>query len=217
MAEINLLDEYPKLDRDVEARFREVTPEDIRVAKEFGKDFFDGPRIRGYGGYKYDGRWVKVAEKFAKHYGLTSDSVILDIGCAKGFLMHDFQLVLPGVTVIGIDVSQYALDKAMPDVKKWCLHGNARDLPFPGDFFDFVVSLATVHNLPREECKQALSEIQRVSRGKAFITVDAYRNDVEKDRLKKWVLTAETYMHVDEWKEFFAEAGYTGDYYWFIP
>lgn len=217
MAEINLLDEYPKLDRDVEARFREVTPEDIRIAKQFGKDFFDGPRIRGYGGYKYDGRWVKVAKKFAEHYGLTSQSHILDVGCAKGFLMHDFRLVLPRVNVVGVDISQYALENAMPDIILCCFFGNAKELPFLNNQFDFVVSLATIHNLPREECKQALREIQRVSRGNAFITVDAYRNDVEKDRLKKWVLTAETYMHVDEWKEFFAEAGYTGDYYWFIP
>jgi hypothetical protein len=24
-------------------------------------------------------------------------------------------------------------------------------------------------------------------------------------------------MSVDEWKQFFLEVGYTGDYYWFIP
>ena len=31
-----------------------------------------------------------------------------------------------------------------------------------------------------------------------------------------WVLTALTFMHVDDWKKVFAEVGYTGDYYWFI-
>ena len=59
-------------------------------------------------------------------------------------------------------------------------------------------------------------EIERVSRSDAFITVDAYGTDQERDNLEKWVLTCKTYMHVEEWKELFAEAGYTGDYYWFI-
>ena len=31
-----------------------------------------------------------------------------------------------------------------------------------------------------------------------------------------WNLTAKTILH-DEWLEVFAEAGYSGDYYWFMP
>jgi hypothetical protein len=80
-----------------------------------------------------------------------------------------------------------------------------------------VISITTVHNLERAECARALQEIERVSRGKSFITVDAYRNDEEKDLMLAWNLTAKTVMHVDEWKAFFKEAGYTGDYYWFMP
>jgi hypothetical protein len=29
-------------------------------------------------------------------------------------------------------------------------------------------------------------------------------------------LTAESMMHVDDWRTLFSEVGYTGDYYWFI-
>ena len=77
-------------------------------------------------------------------------------------------------------------------------------------------SINTVHNLPREGCVRSLREIERVSRAHAFITVDAWRNDEEHENMLKWNLTALTYMHVDDWKKLFAEAGYTGDYYWFI-
>jgi hypothetical protein len=65
-------------------------------------------------------------------------------------------------------------------------------------------------------CKKALQEIERVSKSHSFITVDAWRNEEEKERLLKWNLTAKTYMHVNEWKLLFEEVGYTGDYYWFI-
>lgn len=217
MAEVNLLDMYPRLDRDVEKRFKEVTAEDRRIAKEFGKEFFDGHRNRGYGGYVYDGRWMKVSENFRDYYQLNANSAVLDVGCGKGFLIHDFIKVIPGITVAGIDISKYAIDNSMEDVKQKVVVANAKDLPFEDKSFDLVISINTVHNLPREECKQALKEIERVSKKNSFIIVDSWRNDVEKDRMQKWNLTAQTYMHVDDWKKLFEEVGYTGDYYWFIP
>ena len=94
---------------------------------------------------------------------------------------------------------------------------NATHLPFPDKSFDAVISINTVHNLVREECGKALQEIERVSRGKSFITVDAYRNEEEKERMYAWNLTAKTIMTTDEWITFFKEVGYSGDYFWFIP
>ena len=117
MGEINLLDQYPRVSRNPDERAATITEEDRRIAKQFGKEFFDGPRNRGYGGYRYDGRWVPVVGRFVKHYGLTSDSSVLDVGCAKGFMLNDFQKVVPGITVEGVDVSQYAIDNAMESVK----------------------------------------------------------------------------------------------------
>ncbi len=217
MAEINLLNVYPNIDRDVEGRFKLVTEEDHRIAREFGREFFDGSRLQGYGGYVYDGRWVSVAERFRDYYGLTSESSILDVGCAKGFMLHDFMQVIPGIKVAGIDISQYAIDNAMESVKPFVMVANAKELPFPDKSFDLVISITTIHNLPLEECKQALREVQRVSRKHAFITLDSWRNESDRDRMQKWNLTALTYMSVDDWKQLFAEVGYTGDYYWFIP
>jgi hypothetical protein len=46
--------------------------------------------------------------------------------------------------------------------------------------------------------------------------VDAWRDEEEKEKLLKWNLTARTYMHADDWRTVFEEAGYTGEYFWFI-
>ncbi len=216
MAEINLLNTYPNINRDVEGRFKLITDEHHRIAREFGKEFFDGDRLVGYGGYKYDGRWVSVVERFRDYYGLTSEDSILDIGCAKGFMLYDFRQVIPGIEVAGIDISQYAIDNAMESIKPFVMVANAKELSFPDKSFDLVISINTVHNLPLEECRQAIREIGRVGK-KSFLVVDSFRNLEEEKRMRMWNLTGITILSVDEWKQLFVEAGYTGDYYWFIP
>ena len=195
-----------------------MTDEHRRVARQFGQEFFDGDRLFGYGGYRYHPRfWQETVRRFRDHYALPEDAAILDVGCGKGFMLHDFKELMPAATLSGIDISHYAHEQAMPSVKPVCQVGCATRLPYADRSFDLVISINTIHNLPLDECKQALREIERVRRGRSFVTVDAWRTEAERERLVKWILTALTYMHVDDWKGLFAEVGYTGDYYWFIP
>lgn len=216
MVEINLLDTHPKTIRNYDKRMFEKTQEVIRIAKKFGCDFFDGDRKCGYGGYKYDGRWKTVVQRMKKYYNLTDNATILDIGCAKGFMLNDFKELMPACKIAGVDVSTYAIENAMPTVKPFLEVTSAEKLPFPDNSFDLVISINTIHNLPLDLLKKSLREIERVSRNHSYITVDAWRNEQEHENLLKWVLTAETMMHVDDWKKLFDEIGYTGDYYWFI-
>ena len=217
MGEINLLDQYPRSRRPIDERGKQVTEAHRAVAREFGRDYFDGDRLFGYGGYHYHPRfWQGTVRRFRDHYRLGDDASVLDVGCGKGFMLHDFKELMPSLTIAGVDVSEYAMAHAMESVRPAMRIGDARTLPFPDRSFDLVISINTIHNLPLDECKQSLREIQRVSRGNAFVTMDAWRNEAERERLMKWNLTALTYMHVDDWKALFEEVGYTGDYYWFI-
>ncbi|MDA7818268.1 class I SAM-dependent methyltransferase [Sulfurimonas sp.] len=216
--EIDLLENYPKTKRDLQERADSKTEEDRAIARKFGKDFFDGDRNHGYGGFNYMSRfWQPVIPTFEKHFKLDANSKVLDVGCAKGFMLFDMKEIIPGITVEGIDVSSYAIENSKEEVKEFLKVADVRSLPFEDNSFDVVISINTIHNLEREECGKALQEIERVSRGKSFITVDAYRNEEEKEAMYAWNLTAKTIMSVDEWIEFFDEVGYTGDYFWFIP
>ena len=217
MAAIDLLDRYPKSKRPIEERGNRITEAHRAVARRFGREFFDGDRLVGYGGYGYHSRfWTGTVARFRDHYGLAPDASILDVGCAKGFMLHDFRILMPGATLAGVDVSDYAIANAIEDMRPLLQVASADDLPFADDSFDLVVSINTVHNLPPERCRQALREIERVSRRHAFVTMDAWRNDRERESMLKWNLTALTYMHVDEWVALFDEVGYSGDYWWFI-
>jgi len=154
---------------------------------------------------------------FKKHWQLNKDDSILDVGCAKGFMIYDMQRMISGLKVFGIDISQYAIDNAKEEVRNYCKVANAINLPFEDKSVDVLISITTLHNLEEKELVKALLEIERVSTRGSFITVDAYRNNEEKDRMEAWNLTAKTVMHVDSWVELFKDVGFTGDYYWFIP
>ena len=216
--EIDLLKNYPKAKRNLEGRAASKNEIDRAVAREFGREFFDGDRNHGYGGFNYMPRfWQPVIPTFKEYWNLTPDSSLLDVGCAKGFMLHDLTTLIPGITVKGVDISEYAIDNVMESMKPHTQVANAMHLPFADDAFDVVISINTVHNLGLNECGKALQEIERVSRGKSFITVDAYRNEEEEERMYAWNLTAKTIMSVDEWIKFFKEVNYNGDYFWFIP
>jgi SAM-dependent methyltransferase len=215
MAEINLLARYPKSRRSVLARASNKTEEHIRVSRQYGREYFDGDRSYGYGGYRYDGRWKPVAEDIISHFSLKPGDRILDIGCAKGFLVKDLMIVSTGLEAFGLDVSHYALKHCELEVVGRLHHGNAIALPFPDHSFDAVISINTLHNLPRAECIAALREIERVTKqSRAYVQVDSYFTDAEKRLFEEWVLTAYTHDYPDGWREIFDEAGYRGDYYW---
>ena len=215
MREVNLLDRYPRAKRNIAAREAAV-PSQREIAKRFGREYFDGDRGQGYGGYRYDGRWVPIAERMRDFYGLAAEDLILDVGCAKGFLLHDFRAVIPGVHVAGLDLSAYAVERAMDDVRPFVLVGSADRLPFADKSFDLVVSINTVHNLERDRCVLAISEMERVSRRFRYLQVDSYRSEQERENFERWQLTAVTYFDPAGWRRVFEQAGYTGDYSWTI-
>lgn len=216
MAEVNLLSALPKGKRKVAARAHAKTDEHIRISREYGETYFDGPREYGYGGYRYDGRWVPVARDIVAHFGLKPGDRVLDVGCAKGFLVKDLMHVCPGLEVFGVDVSRYALMNCEPEVVGRLHIGNAKDLPFPDNSFQAVISLNTIHNLERPDCIKALKEMQRLAPGKGFVQVDSYRTPEQREVFLDWVLTAHYHDYPDGWIRTFEEAGYTGDYYWTI-
>lgn len=182
------------------------------VATQYGKEYWDGDRKYGYGGYKYDGRWFPVAKEIATHYGLKAGDKILDIGCGKGFLLHEFTRAVPGVEVAGIDISPYAIENAKPEVKPFLQVGNAASLPYPDHSFDFIISITTLHNLYNYELRKAFQEIQRVGKDKKYVVVEGYRNEREKVNLLYWQLTCRSFYKTEEWEWFMKDSGYTGDF-----
>ncbi|HEY1980239.1 MAG TPA: class I SAM-dependent methyltransferase [Xanthobacteraceae bacterium] len=218
MAEVDLLRALPKTKRNIQKRSDAKDASVVQISKQFGEMYFDGPREYGYGGYRYDGRWMPVARDIVDHFGLKPGMRVLDVGGAKGFLVKDLMQVCPRLDAFGLDISAYALMHCEPEAIGRLHLGTAESLPFPDRSFDAVISINTIHNLDHDGCLRALREMTRLCRdpAKCYVQVDAYRTDNEKALFESWCLTAITYLTPAEWVGLFRMAGYAGDYYWTI-
>jgi len=218
--EIDLMCLYPKTQRKATDRaesLQEIEANRI-IARRFGHEFFDGDRKTGYGGYNYNPKcWTDTTKVFVEHYNLEDGDRVLDLGCGKGFMIYDMIRQYPNLNIVGIDISEYAIENSKLEVRELLEVGTADHILYPDNYFDLVISINTIHNLPIDRCTIAVQEIERVSKGKSFITVDAWNTPEEEARMRAWNLTALTMMSCEEWKRFFKDNGYTGDYWWFIP
>ncbi len=198
---------------------KRVIKEDSRTIKNrmtafrLDREYYDGARENGYGGFHYDGRWAKMVPAIIKRYGLTSSSAVLDVGCKKGFFLHDLKKALPGIKVRGVENHSYPLELAMDSVKENLLLAEYDKLPFEDGEFDFVMGFASIYMLNLRGVMDALREIQRVGKGKSYVTLGAYDTKEERDLFLEWTLIGTTVLRFDEWQEVFKETGYTGDYY----
>lgn len=218
MPYVDLMRNYPRAHRDVEGRGSSKTDEDRQIARRFDRDFFDGDRRTGYGGLNYNPRyWSQVVVDMFNHFQLDPKSSILDVGCAKGFMLKDVRSAFPESKVAGVDISEYAIENSHPEVRDFLQVADARELPFADGQFDLVVSINTIHNFEKADCAVALQEIMRVSRESAYVVVDAFSTREEESRILDWNLTARTILSTRDWEEFFETVGYRGDYSWFMP
>lgn len=212
--EYNLLNEYPKplTQRFVGKGIRTIKHR-VEASKR-DKNFFDGDRNFGYGGYVYDGRWKAVAKKISKEFLRNKNSQFLQINCEKGFLINDLKALRDDVTVFGTETSDYAITNSMESVKGLIKKLNPCKLDFPNNFFDYVIALGVIYTLTLTDAITALKEIDRVSKGKSFITLATYETDEEYFLFKDWTLLGSLLFKRKDWLEILKEADYKGSY-WF--
>ncbi len=92
---------------------------------------------------------------------------ILDLGCGTATLIILIKKAHPDAEVIGLDIDPKILEIAKSKIRTEGLNitldqGNARDLPYPDNSFDLVVSSLVFHHLTRENKARTFAEIFRI-------------------------------------------------------
>jgi len=209
-----ILEFFPESSRSADTRRRlaeVVQGGDVSSSYlEFGYDYFDNPEhVIGYGGYGYDGRYADAAKKMVEHYGLKPGDHVLEIGCAKGTLLVEFKKL--GMEVAGVDVSSYALENAVPEVKPYLGCSDATTLPFPDGHFALVIGKEVLPHVPHDDIEATLIECMRVSRGKLFFEIQCGRTAVELEYMRKWDATHKIVETPIWWEAFLERIGFPGD------
>lgn len=182
------------------------------IAWELEKEYYDGDRNNGYGGFSYDGRWLKLLPAFIKRYKLNNNSKILDLGCKKGFIMKDLKILLPGAKIYGIEDHKYPIINAEGEIKKNIIYSNYYNIPFKKNYFDLVIGFSSIYKYNFQDVVKTIKEINRVSK-KSFFTIASYSNKKEREIFEKWTLLGTTILSKKEWLELFKFLKYEGDYY----
>jgi SAM-dependent methyltransferase len=180
-------------------------------AWQLGKEYYDGSRLNGYGGFKYDGRWLKLLPKIIKRYKLKKSSKVLDLGCKKGFLLKDLNILIPGIKSYGIENHPYALKKSIKCNSK-LIQSEYYSIPFKDKYFDFVIAFNSLYMHNLGDVIKSLREIERVSK-KSYIVLASGENNEERNRFYKWTLIGTSILLKKEWKILFKKIKFTGDYY----
>ena len=183
------------------------------LAWKLGKEYYDGNRNNGYGGFKYDGRWLQLLPKIIKKYKLTNKSKILDLGYKKGFIMKDLKILLPKSKVWGIEDHVYPIKNAEKEIRSNIILSKYYKIPFKNNYFDLVIGFSSIYKYNFEDVIKIIKEIQRVSK-KSFFTVASYSSKKEKEIFDNWTLLGTTILSKKDWNKLFNILGYKGDYYY---
>ena len=110
---------------------------------------------------------ARIVQTLIAQAELQPGHVVLDIGCGTGTLAVAIKCAHPGVTVIGVDPDQPALDRAVRKASRAGVmirfdRGFADALEHADAMFDRVFSSMMFHHLGRNERSQVLSEVRRV-------------------------------------------------------
>ncbi len=179
---------------------------------KYNKSYFDDKTLGiGYGGYKNDGRFKSTAKKFIRFFKLKKESNVLEIGCAKGYLLDEF--CRKGINSYGIDISTYAVSKNRKMVKKKVKIFNVeKGIPYNKRFFDLVISKDTLPLIKRSKIKNVIKEINRVVKNKKniFLQIQGVSNKKRAYLMSKWDPTHHSCLTSKEWFKKLRSYGYRG-------
>jgi hypothetical protein len=187
---------------------REIKEKLIAVKRD--KNFFDGERKYGYGGFVYDGRNKTVAENLVSNYRLGDNSKVLQVQCEKGFLLYELQKINSSFYLIGTETSEYAIKNKFQYLNCPILNLQDHNLPFSKHYFDLIVVIGYAYTLSLQNFVQFIHQCNNLSRN-VFLTLATYDTPSDYFVLRKWSLLGNLIFLKQEWLELLDELNFNGE------
>ena len=146
----------------------------MKKNNQFDKDYYENGVKKGISGYE-NYKWLptrSIPEAITICENINFQSV-LDFGCAKGFLVHALNLL--GKEAIGVDISEYALQTSLKQVKDK-LFLLDKPLSEMGFKIDLLIAKDVLEHIPEEDIDNVLSEFYKVC-DQAFLVIPLGDND----------------------------------------
>ena len=196
-------------------KLKKITIKKKFIAWNKGKEFYDGKRSNGYGGFAYDGRWLSLLPKIIKRYNINKNSRVLEIGCKKGYLLNDLKKLLPGIKCFGVEDHIYPIKNSPPFVKKNIKLSRYDNLPFSNKSFDFIISISAIYSYNFGDLIKIFHEMNRVVKNKKniYLSLAAYDKEQDLHKFLKWSTLSSVVLAKKDWMKFFKRIGYKGDYF----
>jgi cyclopropane fatty-acyl-phospholipid synthase-like methyltransferase len=143
---------------------------------EYDEDYFINGQELGISLYT-DYRWMpytthRMAQTMVNTCKIREGETILDVGCARGFLVRAFREL--GFEARGVDVSEWAIEHADPSV---LAHVEQRDLvddPLPAA--DWIIAKDVLEHLPESALVETvMAKLSKAARVGLFIVVPVSR------------------------------------------
>jgi SAM-dependent methyltransferase len=171
----------------------------------YDKAYFEsGGDASNYHGYIDGEDFKEKAKKIITILNLKKGDKVLEVGCAKGFIVN--HLVDTEIDAYGMDISDYAIGESYP--KNRFMVGDLLTIPYPDSFFDAIYSFDTLEHLFEAEVNPAIEELCRVA-------LKQYHSITTSDHLIGGDNTHHCIKSIDWWREQFPKRGsiiiqYTG-------
>ncbi|MHB8780433.1 MAG: class I SAM-dependent methyltransferase [Candidatus Geothermincolia bacterium] len=135
----------------------------------YDRSYYDEDGCSGYASYE-DGPWSGwLCDLLIDHF---HPRRVLDVGCAKGFLVGRF--LERGIDARGIDVSAYAISEGVASLGDKLSVGDITDIGFEDSAFDLVICMETLEHVDPEQVPAAAQELARVSSRHVFASIPSF-------------------------------------------
>ena len=176
----------------------------------FGYDYFDNPKSgRGYRGYVYTGRYYETAKKIIDHYKLKPNSKILEIGCAKGYLLYEFFKLK--MDVVGYDISRYAVDNCIEELKEMIFLGRVNDINENDNIYDLAIAKEVLSHMAIDDILFTINKLQNISKN-IYLVLQTVSEKKKANDMQSWDCTYKTMMIKKDWEKVLSSCGFHGDY-----